>query len=246
MGRLHKALVVQVGAHDDARGVQVVVQCLGLPQKFRAEQDVVRAEFFPHAGRVSHRDGGLDDHDGVWVVLHDQLDDGLHRGSVKVLGLAVVVGGGRNDDEIRTGVGFFGVQRSGQVQWFLGEIFFNVFILDRRLAAVDEIHLFRDDIHGPDLVVLRKKGRNGQAHIAGARDRDFQVFVHGIVPHALRVFMAYLLKVYHTLRGKSIFSKQKSFLPIFAAIFCYFYALTSNAVGFYTYFVWMYTLLGKL
>lgn len=42
-----------------------------------------------------------------------------------------------------------------------------------------------------------------------------------------------------------MFSTQKSFLPIFAAIFCYFYALTSNAVGFYTYFIWMYIFVRK-
>ena len=46
MRSLHQALILQVGAHDDAARIQVIVQRLAFTQKFRAEDDVLAACFF--------------------------------------------------------------------------------------------------------------------------------------------------------------------------------------------------------
>ena len=57
------------------------------------------------------------------------------------------------------------------------------------------------------------------------------------------------LSVVFSLTGDGVPTYQVSFKGkqvIKPSTLGYFYALTSNAVGFYTYFVWMYTLLGKL
>lgn len=40
VGRLHKAVVLHLRAHDDAAGVEIVIQRFGLPQKLRAEDDI--------------------------------------------------------------------------------------------------------------------------------------------------------------------------------------------------------------
>ena len=55
VGGCDKVCILGVGADDDAGRVKVVIQGLGLPQKFRAEQDVPAAELFPHRHRVADR-----------------------------------------------------------------------------------------------------------------------------------------------------------------------------------------------
>ena len=115
VGGCNKVRIFGVGADDDAGRVEVVIQGLGLPQKFRAEQDVPAAEPFPHRHRVAHGNRRFDDHDGIWIDLRDKTDDCLHCRGVKVLGLVVVVGGCSNDHKVRIGVGCLCVQRSGQI-----------------------------------------------------------------------------------------------------------------------------------
>ena len=56
VGGCDKVCILGVGADDDAGRVKVVIQGLGLTQKFRAEQDVPAAELFPHRHRVADRD----------------------------------------------------------------------------------------------------------------------------------------------------------------------------------------------
>lgn len=84
-------LVTQISADDDTRRIQVVIESLGFAQELRAEDDVLTVEFFTYACGVAHRDCGLDDHDGVRVIFHDQLDHSLDCRCVKVLGVAIVV-----------------------------------------------------------------------------------------------------------------------------------------------------------
>ena len=55
-------LLVIVGAHDDAAGVQVVVEGLALAEELRGEDDVVDAVLRTDAVGVAHGDGALDDH----------------------------------------------------------------------------------------------------------------------------------------------------------------------------------------
>ena len=63
----------------------------GLTQELRAEDDVLAVKFLSYACSVANRNGGLDDHDGIRVVLHDQLDHSLDRRCIEVLRVAVVV-----------------------------------------------------------------------------------------------------------------------------------------------------------
>ena len=94
-----------------------------------------------------------------------------------MLGLAVVVGGCSNDHKVRIGVGFLCVQRSGQIQLLLSQIFLDVIIPDRRFARVDQCDLFRQDIHRRHMMVLGKQRGNRKPHIAGPGHRDL-IFFH--------------------------------------------------------------------
>ena len=49
---------------------------------------------------IAHRNRGLDNHDGVRIVLHDQFDHSLDRARVEVLRVAIVVGRGRYYNKI--------------------------------------------------------------------------------------------------------------------------------------------------
>jgi len=56
-----------------------------------------------------------------------------------VLGAAVVVCGRGDDNKVRAAVRLCRVKRGGQFQFLFGQVFFNVFVPDRRFAPVDEI-----------------------------------------------------------------------------------------------------------
>ena len=84
-----------------------------------------------------------------------------------MLGLAVVVGGCSDDNKVRIGVSCLCVQRSGQIQLLLSQIFLDVVIPDRRFARVDQYDLFRQDIHRRHMMVLGKQRGNRKPHIAG-------------------------------------------------------------------------------
>ena len=176
VGRLHKAVVLHIRTHDDAAGVEIVIQRFGLPQKLRAEDDVPALIFFPDRSREAHRDGGLDDHDGLGIHLHHQLDDRLHRRGIEEVLPTVVVGRGGNDHEVRVPVGRFPVQRSGQVEILFRKVSFNVVILNGGLFVVDLLHLLRHDVHSGDMVVLAQQGGDGQADIACACNGNVQFF----------------------------------------------------------------------
>lgn len=64
---------------------------LRFTQEFRAEDDVLAVELLTHGCGVAHRNGGLNDHDGVRVIFHDQLDHSFNCRCVKMLGVAIVV-----------------------------------------------------------------------------------------------------------------------------------------------------------
>ncbi len=92
IGCLHQSGVLHVGTDDDAGRIQIIVQSFRLPEKLRAENNVVAMVFFPDRGGKSDRNGGFDDHDGVGIILNDQLDDCFHSGSIEKILFAVVIG----------------------------------------------------------------------------------------------------------------------------------------------------------
>ena len=54
----------------------------------------------------------------------------------------------------------------------LGEIFFNVFVLNRGNKTVQFFDFFRYDIHRCDVVVLRKQHGKRQSDVAGSGNGD--------------------------------------------------------------------------
>jgi len=171
---IRKTLVVQVGSDDDAAWVQVVVQGLALTQELRTEDDVPGTGPLANRLGVADRDCGLDHHDRVRVDLHDQIDHGLHRGGVEEVLPAVIVRGRSDDHEVRVRVCLLPVQRGGQVQFLLREVFLDVLVLNRTNTLVDLLDLLRNDVHRGDLVMLRQQRRKRQAHVASTGNSNFK------------------------------------------------------------------------
>ena len=88
---LCQLLVPHICADDYPAGIQIIVQRLGLAQKLGTEDDALAVVLLPDGGRISNRHCGLDDHDGVRVRLHDQLDHIFHIRRVEVLGNGIVI-----------------------------------------------------------------------------------------------------------------------------------------------------------
>ena len=77
--------------NDDAGRIQVIVKSLGFTQEFRAENDILAVELLTNRSGVTNRNRRLDNHDGVRIVFHDQLDHSLDSRCIKMLRVAVVV-----------------------------------------------------------------------------------------------------------------------------------------------------------
>ena len=176
----------RVEADDDTGGVEVVVEGLGLAEEFRSEDDagdddlhravglaLAIGELLAGVAGIADGDGRLDDHHGVRIDLEDQLDDFLDVGRVEEVLFRVVVGRGGDHDEGGVAVGGAPVERRDEVQRLLGQVAFQVLVLDRALPAVDFFDFFRDDVHGHHFVVLGEERRDAQADISGAGDCDF-------------------------------------------------------------------------
>ena len=173
---LRQARVAQIRAHNDAARVQIVVKRLALAQELRAEDDVLAAELLTRACSVANRNGRLNDHDGIRVVLHNQLDHSLDRARIEALRVAVVVCRSRYNNKVRIRVRSLCIQRCSQIQFFLCEILLDVFILNRRFSVVNHLNLFRHDVNRRHLMLLAQQRRDRQPHIARSRNRNFPFF----------------------------------------------------------------------
>ena len=87
---------------------------------------------------------------------------------------AVIVRGRRDDHEVRVRVCLLPVQRGGQVQFLLREVFLDVLVLNRTNTLVDLLDLLRNDVHRGDLVMLRQQRRKRQAHVASTGNSNFK------------------------------------------------------------------------
>ena len=176
-------------AHDNAGGIEVVIQRFALAEELRGKEDVrdddlesavglalAVAELLAHGPGVADGHGALDHHHGVGVHLQHQFDHLLHVRRVEEILLRVVVGRSGDDDEFGVTVGRAAVQRSGQGQRLLREVLLDVLVLDGRDAAVDLLDLLRDHVHGNDVVVLREERGDGEADVAGTGDGYFHIF----------------------------------------------------------------------
>ena len=126
----------------------------GVTQEFRAEDDVLAVELRTHGCGVAHRNGGLNDHDGVRVIFHDQFDHSFNCRCVKVLGVAIVVRGSSYYNKVRIRVCSLCIQRCGQVQFFLCKILLNIIILNWRFMIVNHIHFRLHNVNSHHLIML--------------------------------------------------------------------------------------------
>lgn len=111
MCSLHQTLVLQVGAHDNAARIQIIVQRLAFAKKFRAEDNIFAAVFFTDALSVANWNGGFDYHNRIRVILHNQLDYCFYSTGVEKILLAVIVGRCSDNNKFCILIGHFRIQR---------------------------------------------------------------------------------------------------------------------------------------
>ena len=186
---LRQARVAQIRAHDDAARVQIVVKRLALAQELRAENDVPAVKLRPNGFGIAHGNRGFDDHNRIRVVPHDQPDHRFNRARVEVLGSGIVIGRRGDHHKVRVAVCRLRVQCRRQVQLLLRQVFFDVFILNRRFSVVNHLNLFRHDVNRRHLMLLAQQRRNRQPHIARSRNRNLPFF-H--VSYSFRLFSFHL------------------------------------------------------
>ena len=109
--------------------MEVVVERLALPQKFRREDEVDGAVLFAQGIRIADRDGGLDDHQRLRVDLEHDVDDIFDSARIEKVQFFIVVGGCRNDDDFGVAIGALLVQCRAQIELFCGQVFLNFLIL---------------------------------------------------------------------------------------------------------------------
>lgn len=169
-------------ADDDAGGVEVVVERPALTEEFGGEDDVGRSPLrqrkrFAYFLRIADRDSGFDHHRGFRVDREYVADHGFDRTGVEVIGFGVVVGGRGDDDVVGADKGFVLVERGAKVERFVGEIVFDLGVDNRRLLAVDHVHLLGNDVERNDFIVLGEKDGVGETDVTGSGDGDFHGFV---------------------------------------------------------------------
>ena len=162
-------------AHNNAAGVEIVIESLALAQEFRAENQV---EFLHALGAIlniqstsiAHGDSALDDHHGVRIHLQHSVNDGLYRTGIKEVLLTVIVGRSGNNDKFRVAVASLLIQCSLQRKRLIGQIILDVVVLNGRLFVVDEVDAFLDHVDSCDVVMLCQQGGDTKSYIAGSGD----------------------------------------------------------------------------
>ena len=161
MSSFCETVIFRVCADNNPAGVKVVVQSLGFPQKFRTEQDIFGAGLFPDGCSITYGNGGFYNHDSIWIVLHHQTDYRFHGRCVKMLGDGIVIGRGSDDHKICIGVSQLCVQCGSQIQILLGQILFNIVILNGGNTPVNQIYFFRHNVYRVDFMMYGQKGSYG-------------------------------------------------------------------------------------
>ena len=183
MCRLHQAFITQVCTNDNTRRVQVIIKSLGFTQKLRTENDILAIELLAHRSSISNRNGGLDNHNGIRIIFHNQLNYCFNRRSIKVLSLAIIVGRSRDYNKVRIRVCSLCIQSCGQIQVFFCQVFFNIIILNRRFLVVNHIDLSLHNIDCNHLMMLAQKHSQRKPDVSRAGHSDFIVFHSSILPY---------------------------------------------------------------
>ena len=169
-------------AHNDAAGVQVVVERLALAQELWAEEDLAVAQPLAKPRGVAHGDRRLDDDPGVRVHRANGGDGGLDGGSVEEVPVRVVVGRRGDDGVVGARICLGHVDRGVQVELALPRLCFrqeslDLVVLDGRHIVVDLLDLLGHDVQSMHLIVLREQDGEGQADVAGTGDSDLHVIL---------------------------------------------------------------------
>ena len=133
--------------------------------------------FYIQTAAVAYGDGALYYHCCLWVYLKNKVDDVLDVVGVEEVLLRVVVGGCCNDNEVGIAVCLAPVECRAQVEFFLGKVFLNVFVLNRRYAVVDFFYFFGDYINCYNFVVLCQQCGNAETYIACTCYCNFHDFI---------------------------------------------------------------------
>ena len=165
-------------AHDDACGVEVIVEGFALSEELGCKQQVELCRallciFEVEVARIAHRNGGFDDHRGRRIDAENLVDDLFYVGGVEIVFRRVVVRWRGNHHKVGIFVGHVGIQCGRQSQGLLAQILLDVIVLNGRLAMVDEVNLFGNDVNGRHFVVLCQQGGHAEPHISGAGDSNF-------------------------------------------------------------------------
>ncbi len=152
--------------------MQVVVESFTFAQELRGEDQVFNTQCLPCFGGVAHGYSGLDDHYRFRIDGYDVFDDRFDGPGIEIVGLRVVVGGGRDDDEVSAGVGISLVQRGTKVEGLVDQEVLDLFVFNRRFFLVQHRHLLGDDVQADNFVVLSKQDAVGETHVASTGDRD--------------------------------------------------------------------------
>lgn len=159
-------------AHNDAGGVEVVVERLPLAEKFRREDEIVRVVALFHLSGIAHGHGGLDDHDSVRIDVQHFLNDALHGRSVKEILVRVVVRRRGDDDVVRAGESVLRVEGRPEMEGLLGKILRDLPVHDGRLLFIQHLYFFGNDIQRHHVIVLGEQYPVRQAHIARPCDSN--------------------------------------------------------------------------
>ena len=178
-------------ADDDAGGIEIVIEGLGLAEELGSEDDLrgddlegavgetlAIAVFLTDTGGVAHGDCALDDHHSIGVHGEHEVDNILDMVSIEEVLDGIVVCGGCNDHEVCVLVGSLAIKGCHKIQLLLLQILLDILILNGANPVVDLLHLLRDDIDGGHLMMLRQQGSDGKTYIACACNCDFHILTY--------------------------------------------------------------------
>ena len=173
-------------SHDDAGGVEIIVECLGFAEEFGGEDNLggddleasvcltlAVAVLLTHTGCVAHGDGALDDHHSIGVDTEDEVDDVLDMMGVEEVLDGVVVGGGSDDNKVRILICCLAIEGCREVQFLLPQVLLDILVLDGGDPIVDLLHFLGDDIYRCYLVVLCQEGCDRESHISCSCNCNF-------------------------------------------------------------------------
>lgn len=148
------------------------MQGLAFAEELGGEQDRQGGVLSLHPAGEADGDGGLDDHHGGGGAAFDLGDHILDGGGVEVVGLRVVVRGGRDDHEIRTRERLACVGGGPQLQGPARQVLLDLGVHDGGAATVDQVNPALVEIDCDHLVPLGQQDSHGQAYVAEPNDRD--------------------------------------------------------------------------